>query len=35
MLLRVYIRLKKLGIIMVEKALIGLTRNDYEPDIAF
>lgn len=34
-LLGVYTRLKKLGVVMVEKALIGLTRNDYEPDIAY
>lgn len=34
-LLIVYTRLRKLGEVMIEKALIGLTRNDYEPDIAF
>ncbi|MEQ1747613.1 MAG: Uma2 family endonuclease [Saprospiraceae bacterium] len=34
-LLGVYTRLKKLGIVMIEKALIGLTRNDYEPGIVF
>jgi len=27
--------LRKIGEIMVEKATIGLTRNDYEPDICF
>ena len=34
-LLITYTSLRKLGEVMVEKALIGLTRNDYEPDIAF
>lgn len=34
-LLITYTTLRNLGEIMVEKALIGLTRNDYEPDIAF
>jgi len=27
--------LHKLGKVRVEKALIGMTRNDYEPDVAF
>jgi Uma2 family endonuclease len=35
MLLEVYVRMKKLGEVLVEKALITLTRNDYEPDISF
>lgn len=35
LLLGLYVRLKKLGRVTIEKALIGLTRNDYEPDIAF
>lgn len=30
-----YIRNKKLGIIGMNKVLISLTRNDYEPDIVF
>ncbi|AEE47927.1 Uma2 family endonuclease [Haliscomenobacter hydrossis] len=30
-----YVDLHKLGKVRVEKALIGMTRNDYEPDIAF
>ncbi len=30
-----YADLHKLGKVRIEKALIGLTRNDYEPDIAF
>ncbi|HMQ49096.1 MAG TPA: Uma2 family endonuclease [Saprospiraceae bacterium] len=34
-LLGIHIRLHQQGIIMVEKALIGLTRNDYEPDICY
>lgn len=34
-LLGVYTRMRRLGVIMVEKALIGLTRNDYEPDLVF
>jgi Uma2 family endonuclease len=35
MLMEVYVRLKKLGEVLVKKALITLTRNDYEPDISF
>ena len=31
----IYADLKQLGKVRVEKALVGLTRNDYEPDIAF
>jgi len=34
-LLRNFVFLKKLGTTAVEKALIALTRNDYEPDISF
>ena len=34
-LLRVYVHLHDLGAVDAEKALIGLTRNDYEPDICF
>ena len=35
MLLRTYVHLHDLGAVDSEKALIGLTRNDYEPDICF
>ncbi len=31
----IYSTIKNLGKVRVEKALIGMTRNDYEPDIAF
>ena len=31
----IYADLNQLGKVRVEKALIGMTRNDYEPDIAF
>ena len=34
-LLRVYVHLHKLGAVDSEKALVGLTRNDYEPDICY
>lgn len=34
-LLHIYVRNKKLGIVGVEKVMIRLTRNDYEPDICF
>jgi len=34
-LLRVYVHLNNLGAVDSEKALVGLTRNDYEPDICF
>ena len=30
-----YATVQQLGKVRVEKALIGLTRNDYEPDVAF
>lgn len=30
-----YADLNQLGKVRVEKALVGMTRNDYEPDIAF
>lgn len=35
MLLRVYVHLHKLGAVDSEKALVGMTRNDYEPDICY
>lgn len=31
----VYVRRKKAGLVLSEKALIGLSRNDYEPDMVF
>ncbi len=34
-LLRVYVHVNDLGAVDSEKALVGLTRNDYEPDICF
>ena len=34
-LLSVYTKFKKLGSVGVEKVMITLTRNDYEPDIVF
>lgn len=34
-LLNTYVRENKLGIVGVEKMMIRLTRNDYEPDICF
>ncbi|MEZ4962504.1 MAG: Uma2 family endonuclease [Saprospiraceae bacterium] len=34
-LLKTFVFLKKLGTTAVEKALITLTRNDYEPDLCF
>jgi alpha-L-rhamnosidase len=34
-LLLPFVRMHKLGRIMIEKALVALSRNDYEPDIAF
>lgn len=34
-LLRVYVHVYDLGAVDSEKALIGLTRNDYEPDICY
>lgn len=34
-LLRTYVRRNKLGQVGIEKLLISLTRNDYEPDVCF
>ena len=34
-LMKAFVFLKKLGSTAVEKALVALTRNDYEPDICF
>ncbi len=34
-LLRVFVHLHDLGAVDSEKALVGLTRNDYEPDICY
>ena len=34
-IISVYASHKKLGVVRVEKAMIALTRNDYEPDICF
>jgi Uma2 family endonuclease len=34
-ILSIFVKLKKIGSTMVEKAMIALTRNDYEPDIVF
>jgi Uma2 family endonuclease len=34
-LLTTYVQIHQLGEVHCEKALIGLTRNDYEPDISF
>ena len=34
-LLRVYVQTNNLGEVDTEKALVALTRNDYEPDICF
>ncbi len=34
-LMQVYAHVGELGTVLVEKALISLTRNDYEPDICF
>lgn len=34
-LLSFYVRVKKLGRVATEKAMIALTRNDYEPDLVF
>ena len=33
--LSIFVRLKKLGRVGVEKVMISLTHNDYEPDIVF
>jgi Uma2 family endonuclease len=35
LLLKAYVRKHKLGRVGIEKLLVSLTRNDYEPDIAF
>jgi Uma2 family endonuclease len=34
-ILSVYASHKQLGVVRVEKAMVALTRNDYEPDICF
>lgn len=34
-LLSFYVRINKLGRVATEKAMIALTRNDYEPDLVF
>ena len=34
-LLQNYVQLRRLGEVFTEKALVTLTRNDYEPDICF
>lgn len=34
-LLRTYVRRNKLGQVGIEKLLVSLTRNDYEPDVCF
>ena len=34
-LLRVYVQVHDLGEVDTEKALVGMSRNDYEPDICF
>ena len=34
-LLSTYVEVHKLGLVLDEKALVSLTRNDYEPDILF
>lgn len=34
-LVNIFVRLKKLGEAAHEKAMVSLTRNDFEPDIAF
>ena len=33
--MRAFVSARKLGVVQFEKALVGLTRNDYEPDICF
>ncbi|MBI4645753.1 MAG: Uma2 family endonuclease [Bacteroidia bacterium] len=35
LLLKIYVYKHKLGLVGIEKLLIRLTRNDYEPDICF
>lgn len=34
-LLKVFVEIHKLGTTAVEKAMVGLTRNDYEPDVCY
>ena len=34
-LLQTYVRMHNLGFVAQEKALVSLTRNDYEPDVCF
>lgn len=34
-MLRAYVIEHRLGVVLVEKALVALTRNDYEPDLCF
>ncbi len=34
-LLNAYVRANDLGVVVFEKAMVSLTRNDYEPDVAF
>ena len=34
-LLSIYVLMNKLGRVSIEKALIGLKRNDYEPDLVY
>ncbi len=34
-LLSTYVQVNDLGVVLGEKALIALTRNDYEPDVCF
>ena len=34
-LLRTYVEIHNLGFVAQEKALVSLTRNDYEPDVCF
>ncbi len=34
-LLRAHVQRHQLGKVMVEKAMVSLTRNDYEPDVCF
>jgi Uma2 family endonuclease len=33
--MRTYVRKRKLGVVRREKAMISLTRNEYEPDLCF
>ena len=34
-LLRTYVNRHALGVVLVEKAMVALTRNNYEPDVCF